>query len=68
MSTVMTEVVPEAPPAEERRGGEAPDWDRVAPGQPLPGTGGDPCSTLDDDDSDAAPLYHWCGRPGCGGD
>jgi hypothetical protein len=43
---VMT-VQPEAVPAEERRGGELPDWDHAYPGQPLPDYG----------DGDADPRF-----------
>ena len=76
--TTMTET-PEAVPAEERRGGEYDtDWDRARPGQPLPRKpapelwdppeGAQDCG--EDDwvyDRDAAPLWHSCGLPGCGG-
>ena len=72
MST-MTET-PEAVPAEERRGGEDPDWDRARPGQELPRKPApelwDPPERDEDDwvyDRDAAPLWHSCGLPGCGG-
>jgi hypothetical protein len=74
--TVMTEL-----PAEERRGGTDPDWDRTRPGEELPDKEApelwdppqDPRFALDDDDCgvddrDAVPLYHSCGLPGCGGD
>jgi hypothetical protein len=38
----MTEQ-PITDPAEERRGGELPDWDNARPGEPLPDLGdGDP--------------------------
>lgn len=73
--TVLTEQ-PVADPAEERRGGELPDWDNTLPGEPLPDYGDgdtDPRFTLDDDDCgvndrDAVPLACSCGLPGCGGD
>lgn len=64
MSTVMTEA-PEAPPAEERRGGEEGiDWDKVRPGEEFPGREPDDRCELEDDIS---PLDAWCGFPGCGG-
>lgn len=65
---------PAGTPAEERRGGELPDWDATQPGEELPDLGNprtnqaldtDDCGA---DDRDIAPLLHWCGRPGCGGD
>jgi hypothetical protein len=73
MSTVMTET-PEATPAEEQRGGdEGTDWGLVRPGQPFPVPGkdvpDDRCQLEEEDlDAGAAPLYHWCGLAGCGGD
>jgi hypothetical protein len=69
---VMTEQ-PEAP-AEERRGGQAPDWDQARPGEELPDPDPpeDPRFSHDDDcdvrDRDVAPLGAWCGNPRCGGD
>jgi len=59
-------------PAEERRGGELPDWDGARPGEPLPDYG----------DADPDPRFRyrrhagehaagdadWCGDPRCGGD
>ena len=66
MSTMMTET-PEALPAEERRGGEEGiDWDKVRPGEEFPPREADERFELEND-SDAAPLYAWCGTPGCGG-
>ncbi len=44
--TTMTEQ-PAADPAEERRGGELPDWDNTRPGEPLPDYG----------DADTDPRY-----------
>jgi len=78
MSITLTDqplVPPARAPAEERRGGELPDWDSTRPGEELPDLGNGPRvnERLDTgdcgaDDRDTAPLLHWCGRPGCGGD
>ena len=74
MSIVLTET-PEAPeiPATERRGGdEGIDWGAVRPGEEFPETEreqDDAACRLEEPDYDrgAAPLWHSCGHPLCGG-
>jgi hypothetical protein len=72
MSIALTEQ-PAAAPAEERRGGQRPDWDNVRPGEELPEQDSPGKVVLDTDDCGLddrgiAPLRHWCGLSGCGGD
>lgn len=71
----MTVVTQMSFPAEERRGGEAPDWDAVEPGEELPERE-DP--ELYPPEQLAVPfrrrpgqygdIADWCGHPDCGGD